>query len=133
MLAATGTGPVALWIVLMFAVFIATYAPGTAPYPVGQAAFTIANVVAFNLMTSANSGWHVGAVRVEDVAMGCAISLFVGALLWPRGAGPLVGDNLADAFRSGSRYLVRLFMGTRSAARATGYGRRRGDGEHPTR
>ena len=106
LLAATGTGPAALWIVLMFAVFVATYAPGTAPYPVGQAAFTIANVVAFNLMTSANSGWHVGAVRVEDVAMGCAISLFVGALLWPRGAGPLVGDNLADAFRSGSRYLL---------------------------
>jgi uncharacterized membrane protein YccC len=106
LLSATGTGPVALWIVLMFAVFIATYAPGTAPYPVGQAAFTLANVVAFNLMTSANSGWHVGAVRVEDVAMGCAISLFVGALLWPRGAGPLVGDNLADAFRSGSRYLI---------------------------
>jgi uncharacterized membrane protein YccC len=106
LLSATGTGPAALWIVLTFAVFIATYAPGTAPYPLGQAAFTLANVVAFNLMTSANSGWHVGAVRVEDVAMGCAISLFVGALLWPRGAGPLVGDNLADAFRAGSRYLI---------------------------
>ncbi|HZC92284.1 MAG TPA: FUSC family protein [Mycobacterium sp.] len=106
LLETTGTGPLALWIVLTFAVFIATYTPGTAPYPVGQAAFTIANVVAFNLMTSANSGWHVGAVRVEDVAMGCAISLFVGALLWPRGAGPLVGDNLADAFRSGSVYLI---------------------------
>ena len=107
LLAATGTGSVALWIVLPVAVLIATYTPGTAPFPVGQAAFTITNVVAFNLLTtSARSGWHVGVVRIEDVAIGCAVSLFIGTLFWPRGAGPLVGDNLADAFRSGAAYLT---------------------------
>ena len=106
LLAATGTGPVALWIVLPVAVFVATYTPGTAPFLLSQAAFTITNVVAFNLLTLAGSGWHVGYVRVEDVAIGCAVSLFVGTLFWPRGAGPLVGDNLADAFRSGAVYLI---------------------------
>jgi uncharacterized membrane protein YccC len=106
LLAAVGTGPTALWTVLPIAVFVATYTPGTAPFLLGQAAFTVTNVVAFNLLTAAGSGWHVGAVRVVDVAIGCAVSLFVGTLFWPRGAGPLVGDNLADAFRSGAVYLV---------------------------
>ncbi|MGO9156121.1 FUSC family protein [Mycobacterium sp.] len=106
LLAAIGTGPVALWTVLPIAVFVATYTPGTAPFVLGQAAFTLTNVVAFNLLTAAGSGWHVGAVRVADVAIGCGVSLFVATLFWPRGAGPLVGDNLADAFRSGAAYLV---------------------------
>ena len=30
----------------------------------------------------------------------------IGLLFWPRGAGPLVGDDLADAFRRGSAYLT---------------------------
>ena len=106
LLAATGTSPVALWIVQPIVVFIATYTPTTAPFWVGQAAFTITNVVAFNILTAAGSGWHVGAVRVEDVALGCAVSLFVGTLFWPRGAGPLIADNLVDAFHSGAAYLI---------------------------
>ena len=40
------------------------------------------------------------------MAIGCAVSLVVGLLFWPRGAGPLVGDDLADAFRRGSAYLT---------------------------
>jgi len=106
LLAAIGTGPLALWTVLPVAVFVATYTPGTAPFVLGQAAFTLTNVVAFNLLTAAGSGWHVGAVRVADVGIGCAVSLFVATLFWPRGAGPLVADNLADAFRAGAAYLV---------------------------
>ncbi len=106
LLAAVGTGPTALWTVLPIAVFVATYTPGTAPFVLGQAAFTLTNVVAFNLLTAAGSGWHVGAVRVMDVAIGCGVSLFVATLFWPRGAGPLVADNLADAFRAGAGYLV---------------------------
>ncbi len=44
-------------------------------------------------------------VRIEDVALGCAVSIAVGVLFWPRGAASVVGDDLADAFREGSRYL----------------------------
>jgi uncharacterized membrane protein YccC len=40
------------------------------------------------------------------VAIGCAVSLVVGAAFWPRGAAAIVGDDLADAFRQGGRYLT---------------------------
>ena len=101
---AIGTGPTALWVVLPFAVFVASYAPGTAPFVVGQAAFTVTIVVIFNLLAPA--GWQVGLLRIEDVAIGCAVSVVVGAAFWPRGAAAIVGDDLADAFRQGGRYLV---------------------------
>ena len=41
LLLAIGTGPTALWIALPVAVLVAAYAPGTAPFAVGQAAFTV--------------------------------------------------------------------------------------------
>lgn len=44
-------------------------------------------------------------LRVEDVAIGCAVSLVVGYLFWPRGIASVVGDNLSDGFRCGARYL----------------------------
>jgi uncharacterized membrane protein YccC len=98
-----GTDPTALWIVFPIAVLVAAYTPGTAPFVVGQAAFTVTIVVLFNLLVPA--GWKVGLLRVEDVAIGCAVSLVVGFLFWPRGVSSVVGDNLADAFRSGASYL----------------------------
>jgi len=101
---AIGTGYTALWIALPIAVLIAAYAPGTAPFAVGQAAFTITVIVLFNLLVPA--GWRVGLVRVQDVVLGCAVSLVVGVLFWPRGASGVVGDDLADAFRSGAAYLT---------------------------
>jgi uncharacterized membrane protein YccC len=103
LLLAIGTGPVALWVALPIAVLVASYAPGTAPFVVGQAAFTITVVVLFNLLAPA--GWKVGLLRIEDVAIGCAVSLAVGILFWPRGASAVVGDDLADAFRRGGSYL----------------------------
>ena len=103
LLLAIGTDPVALWIAFPVAVLIAAYTPGTAPFAAGQAAFTITVVVLFNLLVPA--GWQVGLLRVEDVAIGCAVSLVVGYLFWPRGISAVVGDNLADAFRNGARYL----------------------------
>ncbi len=104
LLAAIGTGPVALWVALPIAVFVATYAPGTAPFLVGQAAFTVTVVVLFNLLAPA--GWQIGLLRIQDVALGCAVSLVIGILFWPHGAAAVVGDDLADAFRRGSAYLT---------------------------
>jgi uncharacterized membrane protein YccC len=101
---AVGTGNSALWIVLPLAVLVAAYAPGTAPFAVGQAAFTVTIVVLFNVLAPA--GWRVGLVRVQDVVLGCAVSLVVGVLFWPRGASSVVGDDLADAFRAGAAYLT---------------------------
>jgi uncharacterized membrane protein YccC len=104
LLLAIGTSATALWIALPVAVLVAGYAPGTAPFAVGQAAFTIVVAVLFNLLVPV--GWKVGVLRVEDVAIGCAVSVAVGILFWPRGVSGVVGDDLADAFRRGSTYLT---------------------------
>jgi uncharacterized membrane protein YccC len=104
LLAGIGTNPDALWAVFPVAVLIAAYAPGTTPFLVGQAAFTVTIVVLFNLLVPV--GWTVGLLRIEDVAIGCAVSLAVGVLFWPRGASSVVADDLADAFRSGAAYLT---------------------------
>src|SRR5579875_3711219 len=99
-----GTSPAALWAALPVAIAVAAYAPGTLPFAFGQAAFTVVVVVLFNLLVPA--GWRVGLLRIEDVALGCAVSLAVGFLFWPRGASAVVGDDLADAFRAGAAYLT---------------------------
>ncbi|MFF4867383.1 FUSC family protein [Streptomyces sp. NPDC001231] len=104
LLIAIGTHPGALWAVFPVAVLVAAYAPGTTPFLVGQAAFTVTVVVVFNLL--APVGWTIGLLRIEDVAIGCGVSLAVGVLLWPRGVSSVVGDDLADAFRSGAAFLT---------------------------
>ncbi|HEX9338190.1 MAG TPA: FUSC family protein, partial [Pseudonocardiaceae bacterium] len=98
-----GTSAGALWTALPVAVLVAAYAPGALPFAAGQAAFTVVISVLFNLLVPV--GWQIGVVRIEDVAIGCAVSLVVGVLFWPRGAGSLVADDLADAFRAGGAYL----------------------------
>jgi hypothetical protein len=104
LLLAIGTGQAALWVALPVAVLVATYAPGTTPFAVGQAAFTVMIVVLFNLL--APVGWKVGLLRIEDVAIGCGVSIVVGLLFWPRGASSVVAQDLADSFRRGAEYLT---------------------------
>ena len=109
-----GTSTPALWAALPIAVALAAYAPGTLPFAFGQAAFTVVVVVLFNLLVPV--GWKVGLLRIQDVALGCAVSLVVGVLFWPRGAASVVGDDLADAFRRDSAYLAQAVgwaLGTR--------------------
>jgi hypothetical protein len=104
LLVGIGTAQDALWVALPLAVLVAAYAPGTTPFLVGQAAFTVTIVVLFNLLAPA--GWRVGLLRVEDVAIGCGVSVVVGLLFWPRGVSAIVGNDLADAFRAGAAYLT---------------------------
>jgi len=109
-----GTSTPALWAALPIAVAVAAYAPGALPFTFGQAAFTVVVLVLFNLLAPA--GWKVGLLRIEDVAIGCLVSLVVGVLFWPRGASSVVGDDLADAFRRGAAYLTQSVdwaLGTR--------------------
>ena len=93
-----------LWAVLPIAVLVAGYAPGALPFTVGQASFTVTITVLYNLI--APVGWKVGEVRIEDVAIGVAVSALAGILFWPRGATAVVAEDLADAFHSGGVYLV---------------------------
>jgi uncharacterized membrane protein YccC len=109
-----GTSAPALWAALPIALAVAAYAPGALPFTFGQAAFTVVVLVLFNLLAPA--GWQVGLLRIEDVAIGCLVSLVVGVLFWPRGAASVVGDDLADAFRRGAAYLTQAVdwaLGTR--------------------
>ena len=116
LLVGIGSDSTALWVALPVAVFVAAYSPGTAPFAVGQAAFTVTVAVIFNLLVPV--GWTVGVVRIEDVALGSAVSVAVGTLFWPRGVAAVVGDDLADAFRRGTSYLsqaVAWAIGSRAA------------------
>ena len=95
-----GTHEWVLWAVLPPAVLLASYAPRAISFAAGQAAFTLVVLVLFNLIQPA--GWRVGLVRIEDVAIGFAISLGVGLLFWPRGAGALLRQYLASAYARGA-------------------------------
>lgn len=101
---AIGSHTAAFWVALPLAVAVAAYAPGTAPFAVGQAAFTVTLSVLFNIIVPV--GWKVGEIRLEDVALGAGVSALAGVLFWPRGALAVVGDDLADAFHRGGLYLV---------------------------
>ena len=101
---AIGSHPAALWAALPVAVLVASYSPGTLPFAVGQAGFTVTISILFNILVPV--GWKVGVVRLEDVAIGAGVSAIVGLFFWPRGASSIVRDDLADAFHRGGIYLV---------------------------
>jgi uncharacterized membrane protein YccC len=52
------------------------------------------------------AGWRVGLVRIEDVALGCAVSLVVGLLFWPRGATAANRADITIAARPARRSAV---------------------------
>ncbi|MET9221842.1 FUSC family protein [Streptomyces sp. NPDC003300] len=98
-----GTHTTALWLLLPFAVAFAGLAPAAISFAAGQAGFTTVLLILYNIIEPA--GWQIGLVRVEDVALGCGVSLVAGALFWPRGAGRALGQALADAYEEGAHYL----------------------------
>ena len=116
LLLAIGASSIALWVALPIAVLVIAYAPGTMPFAVGQAAFTVTVAVLFNLLIPV--GWQVGEIRIEDVAIGCAVSVVVGVLFWPHGVASVVGENLADAYRAGGDLVPRRRVGVRLATRS---------------
>ncbi len=99
-----GTHEAVLWGVLPVALLLAAYAPRAISFAAGQAGFTVVLFILFNIIQPV--GWRVGVVRVEDVAIGFAISLGVGVLFWPRGASALLRDDLANAYARGADYVV---------------------------
>jgi hypothetical protein len=98
-----GDNTIVIWLLLPVAILVAGIAPAAISFAAGQAAFTILLVLLFNLI--APSGWTVGLIRIEDIALGCAVSLVVGLLFWPRGAAASLRQALADAYSASVRYL----------------------------
>jgi len=105
---AIGTNDTALWFLFPLAVLLAGLAPAVISFAAGQAAFTITLLILYNIIAPA--GWKVGLVRIEDVAIGCAVSLVVGALFWPRGAGSAFGLAASEAYAETARYLRSAVM-----------------------
>jgi hypothetical protein len=104
LLLAIGTNTVALWILLPFAILVAGIAPAVISFAAGQAAFTVTLVLLFNII--APTGWTVGLLRIEDIALGCGVSLLVGVLFWPRGASAAMRVALAEAYDASMHYLT---------------------------
>jgi uncharacterized membrane protein YccC len=101
---AAGTDEGVLWALLPVAVLFAAYAPQAISFAAGQAGFTVTLLILFNLIQP--TGWTVGLVRIEDVAIGFGVSLGVGLLLWPRGAGALVRKSLAASYARGADFVA---------------------------
>jgi uncharacterized membrane protein YccC len=102
-LALVGSDTSVLWFLLPVALLVAGFAPTAISFAAGQAGFTLAIVILFNILQPA--GWRVGLYRVEDVAIGCAVSVGVGLLFWPRGAAAALSSALRQAYVSGATYL----------------------------
>jgi uncharacterized membrane protein YccC len=105
LVALIGTNATVLWLLLPAAVLLAGLAPAAISFAAGQAAFTLTLLILFNLLAPA--GWRIGLVRIEDVALGSAVSLAVGLLFWPRGAAAALGVAMAEAYVDCATYLAR--------------------------
>lgn len=98
-----GTHETVFWILLPFAICFTGFAPSAISFAAGQAGFTMTILILFNIVEP--TGWTIGVIRIEDVALGCAVSLIVGLLFWPRGASATLRYSIADALSEGVRYL----------------------------
>lgn len=100
-----GTNQTVLWVLLPVSILVAGLAPSTISFAAGQAAFTLTLTIFFNII--APVGYRIGLVRIEDIAIGCAVSLVFGLLFWPRGAASALGRALAEAYETTGAYLAR--------------------------
>ncbi|MBF9066982.1 FUSC family protein [Streptacidiphilus sp. NEAU-YB345] len=92
-----------LWFLLPVAILLAGIAPAAISFTAGQAAFTVTLVILFNI--GQNPDWQIALLRVQDIALGCAVSVVVALFFWPRGAAAAVDRALARAYSDSARYL----------------------------
>lgn len=102
-----GGNSVVLWIALPVTIFVSAYTPTVVHFVVGQASFTVMVVVLFNLIEPI--GWRIGLVRIQDVAIGCAVSVVVVLLMWPRGARAQLRGAVEDQYLATAAYLATAF------------------------
>jgi uncharacterized membrane protein YccC len=93
-----------LWFLLPLAILLAGIAPAAISFAAGQAAFTVTLVILFNI--GQNPDWHIVLLRIQDIALGCGVSLVVAMFFWPRGATAAVEKALAEAYTDSARYLA---------------------------
>ncbi|MFJ7198773.1 MULTISPECIES: FUSC family protein [unclassified Streptomyces] len=108
LIVAVSSHPVLLWLLLPAAIVLIGLEPSVTSFTAGQAGFTVVLLILFTIIQPV--GWRVGLVRIQDMVLGCAVSLVVGLLFWPRGAGSALGQALCKAIGDGTRY-VRAAVG----------------------
>jgi uncharacterized membrane protein YccC len=86
--------------------------------------FTLLIVTLFNL--AAPPQWDIGLIRVEDIAIGAAVGIAIGAAAWPRGATAQLRRALGEAIDAGADYAA-------GVARRLLHAPRGGDSEAPRR
>jgi len=96
-LLAFGNSPVAMWILLPIAVFMAGYMPGVVGFMIGQTAFTILVIVLYTLIDPV--GITTDIARVETVALGAATGAVMSFILWPHGARVALARALETSYR----------------------------------
>ena len=116
---AAGSHAWVLWILFPVAVFAAAWTPKAVSFLAGQATFSLLVLILFDLLDPI--GWRIGLVRAEDVAIGCAVSLVVGALLWPRGAAAVLRGAVRASYEASTAYaqtVVEILQGRMPAERS---------------
>jgi hypothetical protein len=103
LVAAIGPEPVVLWLLVPITVFGSTYLPRFVSFAAAQAlgALNLLIIISLTIPT----GWRIGLLRIEDIAVGAAVGLGVSLLLWPRGATAAVAALIDAARDVNVRYL----------------------------
>lgn len=99
---ACGVAPTLLWMMLPLSVFGAAYLPRSS-FIASEAAAAMTALVILNLI--APTGWRLGLLRIEDVALGAVVAVVASLLLWPRGATAAVSKVIDAAVAVNARYL----------------------------
>jgi uncharacterized membrane protein YgaE (UPF0421/DUF939 family) len=103
LVAAVGVAPVVQWLLVPITVFASTYLPRFVSFGVAQAVGALNLLVILSLTIP--TGWRVGLLRVEDIALGAAVGMGASLLLWPRGATAAVSALIEAALEVNVRYL----------------------------
>ncbi|HUO38830.1 MAG TPA: FUSC family protein, partial [Mycobacterium sp.] len=103
LVSAVGMTPAVQWLLVPITIFASTYLPRFVSFAVAQAVGTLNLLIILSLTIP--TGWRIGLLRIEDIAVGAAVGMGVSLLLWPRGATAAV-SALIDAARDVNvRYL----------------------------
>ena len=99
--------PRIMWLTLPFVVFGAAYASHAISFGAAQALFALLVVEMFNLVEP--EGWMTGVVRLEAVAIGALVALFVSIVMWPKGAAAALREHIAEHVRAAQRFVDASF------------------------
>jgi uncharacterized membrane protein YgaE (UPF0421/DUF939 family) len=118
LLAAIGLQPVVLWPLLPIAVFGSAYLPRFFSFATAQGMVALTVLIIVNL--TASTGWRMGLLRIEDIAMGAGVGMVVSLLLWPTGAAAAVSAVIEAAVDAGVPYLrAAVWRVTRDSTKET--------------